>query len=129
MRLTTVAYCGKTSTRPSSSSRISASRIGVELTPNCSASAARDNGEPGGNSSEMIMLAQPLEHLRRGLTVAIEPPGGTGGGRAGWREELIGWQVRECEAGRGMHRWTVHCEQVLSGKSAAESEGRLPQMH
>jgi hypothetical protein len=54
-RLTTVAYCGKTSTRPSSSSRISASRIGVELTPNWPASAARDSGDPGGSSSEMIM--------------------------------------------------------------------------
>src|SRR3954464_5950933 len=55
IRLTTVAYCGKTSTRPSSLSRISASRIGVELTPNCPAKAARDSGDPGGSSSEMIM--------------------------------------------------------------------------
>src|SRR5258706_15823026 len=54
--LTTVAYCGKTSTNPSSSRRISASRIGVELTPNCSANALRDRGEPGGSASEVISL-------------------------------------------------------------------------
>src|SRR6266702_1888671 len=55
IRLTTVAYCGKTSTRPSSSSRIKASRIGVELTPNWVASSARDSADPGGRSSERIM--------------------------------------------------------------------------
>lgn len=55
-RLTTVACCGNTSTSPSSSSRIKASRIGVELTPNCAARSVRDSGEPGGNSSARMAL-------------------------------------------------------------------------
>ena len=55
IRLTTVAYCGNTSTRPSSSSRIKRIADRRRTDAELPASAARDSGDPGGRASEMIM--------------------------------------------------------------------------
>ena len=55
IRLTIVLLCGNTSTSPASSSRINASRIGVELSPNSFCNAERDKAVPGASVSETII--------------------------------------------------------------------------
>src|SRR2546430_10470043 len=94
IRLTTVAYCGKPWTSPSSSRRINASRIGVELTRNCSASALRDNGEPGGSSSEVISFRSRSNTCGAACRSRSSRPAD----RAGERRNIAGEELMGCQS-------------------------------
>jgi len=59
-------------------SRINASRIGVELTPNCPANAFARQGRSRWQRQRGNQLAQLLEDLRRRLPVAVERASGSG---------------------------------------------------